>query len=450
MRRTVSFYTLGCKVNQYDSAALLKAMEKVGFVSSKGRGGGDVVVINTCTVTHAADRQDRQLIRKLRKEHPQALMVVTGCLAEVDAEGLRRMPEVDLVVRNRQKAELPRLVVAALEGGERKGEGSLRSLGSDLWETPLEGLPGHTRAFLKVQDGCEARCAYCIVPRARGPSRSRPVSSVVEELLRMEESGVQEVVLTGIRLGLYGRDLSPPVPLWSLLDEILHVSHIPRVRLSSIEPLELDKALLERMADSERLCSHLHVPLQSGDEEILRRMNRPYSPAQYRKVVQDACSLVPDLTLGTDVIVGFPGEGREHFEGTVRFLEEIPFTYFHVFPFSPRVGTPADRLPGRVNPSEVKARSRVLRDLSQRKRREAMASYVGRTLRVLLERPWRGGGPWMEGLTDNYLRVRVKAPGEWRNRLVEVIMERVEEDHLVGRIEKGSPRGMVSTGLRAD
>ncbi len=428
----VRLQTLGCKVNQYDAAALKAALERAGFTSGGPGDAPDVVLVNSCTVTASTDRQNRQLIRRLKKAHPEALLVVTGCQAEVFPEALKRMDEVDLVVGNREKARLPHLILLALNRGAAS---ALKPPVHDfLWEDGVDHLPGRTRAFLHVQDGCEAFCTYCIVPYARGPSRSRPLSSLIEEVRRMERAGIRELVLTGIHLGLYGRDLSPPAELPSLLDEILGGCAIPRIRLSSIEPLEVDDPLLSRMKESSRICPHLHVPLQSADDELLRRMNRPYSAAQYLERIHRALEAIPDLTLGCDVIVGFPGETQEHFLRTRRFLERLPFTYLHVFPFSSRPGTAASGLTDRVDPKEVKARSRLLREMSQVRRAQVAASYVGRVLSVLVERPKERREGWLDGLTPNYLRVLAQGGVALRNQIVPVHTERVEGSLLIGRL----------------
>ncbi len=426
----VSIHTLGCKVNQYDAASIETALKKEGFAVSPTGGEADVVVVNTCTVTGASDSQNRKLIRRLRAAHPSALLVVTGCQAEVSPGSLRRMAEVDLVVGNDHKAELPRRIRGVLARGAPSPD---RPMGGDAWGEGVDRLPGHTRAFLKVQDGCDASCAYCIVPRARGPSRSRPLGSVLEELRRMERSGIREVVLTGIHLGSYGADLAPPETVSSLLDRVLGACDIPRIRLSSLEPLEASAELLGRMGASERICPHLHLPLQSGDDHVLRRMNRPYTTAQYRERALEALAAVPSLTLGADVIVGFPGETEDGFRRSVRFLESIPFTYLHVFPFSPRPGTLAFDLPHRVAPREIKERARLLREMSRKRRVATLASHVGRTLPVLVERATKGRERWMEGLTANYLRVLLPGDESLRNRILPVRMECVHEAHLIGK-----------------
>jgi threonylcarbamoyladenosine tRNA methylthiotransferase MtaB len=297
----------------------------------------------------------------------------------------------------------------------------------------IDGLSGHTRAFLKVQDGCDASCTYCIVPRARGRSRSRDFRAILRELRRFKKRGVKEVVVTGIHLGLYGRDLRPPSSLISLLEKLLGRSSIPRIRLSSLEPLELDEALLALMRHSDRLCPHLHVPLQSGDDGILRRMGRPYDTALYHERIQRAVVEVPDLTVGCDVIVGFPGESAQKFENTLHFLRRLPFTYLHVFPFSARPGTPAASFDERVPPQEVKRRSRLLRKLSGERRSAMMQRYLGRSLPVLLERRYSAEPGWMEGWSTNYLRVRAKGPQAALNQIKQVAMTGTEATHLIGQ-----------------
>ena len=424
--------TLGCKVNQFDAASLAQALEEAGLQPVHGGRPPDLVVVQTCTVTSATDRQNRRVIRSLRYRYPRAMLVATGCQAEAFRESLEGMPEVDLVWGTRHRDGLLEQVL------ERLGLGGGGVSGRDvLWGEGLAGLPGRTRAFLKVQDGCNGGCSYCIVPRARGRSRSRPLASVSRALELMEGAGVQEVVLTGVHLGSYGRDLSPASCLCELLDRVLEGCSIPRIRLSSIEPQELEQGLIDRLAREPRLCPHLHVPLQSGADELLRLMRRPYDRAHYRERVLAAAQAIGDLTWGADLIVGFPGETEEHFLETWRFLDSIPWTYLHVFPFSARPGTLAHNMGPRVPPQETKRRASILRDLSRQRRLEAMASRVDRTLPVLLERPLKGRPGWMEGLSHNYFRVAVRAPQEFRNRVVEVRVQSIGEGILTGVLEQG-------------
>lgn len=422
--------TLGCKVNQFDAASLAQALRDSGLDPARAGEPPSLVLVQTCTVTSSTDRQNRQLIRSLRARYPRALLVVTGCQAEVYKEALEGMPEVDLVWGNKHREKLLQEILARL--GMQGGGISQEELS---WGEGLAGLPGRTRAFLKVQDGCEVGCSYCIVPRARGKSRSRPPGSVFRALALMEEAGVQEVVLTGIHLGSYGRDLSPEYSLGGLLEGVLRESSIPRIRLSSIEPHELGEDILRVMAEHRRICPHLHVPLQSGSEEVLALMKRPYKKADYEAKVLAATRILQDLSLGADLIVGFPGEKEEHFQETISFLESIPWTYLHVFPFSPRPGTLAQEMGPRVAPREVKRRAAQLRELSRQRRLKAMSSWVGKTLPVLLERPCKGRPGWLEGLSHNYFKVAVEAGLGMQNSIQEVKVVGSWEGTLTGVLE---------------
>lgn len=428
----VSLHTLGCKVNQYDTEALRETLEGEGIKVVEAVEQADVLLVNTCTVTASTDRQNRQLIRGLKRKNPSALMIVTGCQAEVFPEALEQMQEVDFVVKNHRKAYIPDLILRALDS--RTSQVQPDCSDGAWWGRGITSISGHTRAFVKVQDGCDSSCTYCVVPRARGSSLSRPPGSILQELERMEAVGVKETVLTGVRLGLYGRDLSPPLGLVDLLKKILAGCGIPRVRLSSLEPLEISQELIAFVKDSGRICPHLHVPLQSGDDEILQLMNRPYTIHQYRERILLAWREIPDLTLGCDVIVGFPGETHAHFQRTRQFLTEIPYTYFHVFPFSPRPGTVASNMSHQAGHQEIQLRGKVLRELSQRRRRKMMKTYVGRVVSVLLERKWKGSDGWMQGLTPNYLKVRVPGEDGMKNRILAVRLDGIDNGFLVGRL----------------
>ncbi len=423
--------TLGCKVNQFDAASLARALEDSGLKRAKEGLNPSLILVQTCTVTSATDKQNRQLIRSLKAKHPQALIVATGCQAEVFAQSLEAMPEVDLVWGNQDRDSLVDqiLVRLGLLGTKVSGE-------ELLWGERLAGIPGRTRAFLKVQDGCNGACSYCIVPKARGRSRSRSPASVSRALKLMERAGIQEVVLTGIHLGSYGRDLEPPTSLLRLLEQVLQECTIPRIRLSSIEPQELEKGLLELMAQNNRVCPHLHVPLQSGSGEVLKLMKRPYTKAHYESRILEAVETVPDLTLGADIMVGFPGEKEEHFQETLNFLESMPWTYLHVFPFSPRPGTPAHAMGPNLAPGEMKRRAAVLRELSRARRQQAMVSWVGKSISVLLERPSKGRPGWMEGLSHNYFRVMIQGGGDLRNTIQKVRVTGTWEGLLTGVVAK--------------
>lgn len=421
-------FTLGCKVNQFDAASLSLALEEAGFRRIEQGEPPGLIVVQTCSVTSAADRQNRQLIRKLRAENPQAVIVATGCQAQALPESLERMWELDLVWKEPEKEGLVERLLPLL-GLQQRWQGSPSGL---LWGEGLRGLPGRTRGFLKVQDGCNGGCTYCIVPKARGPSRSRPMDSVLRALQRWEEAGVREAVLAGIHLGAYGKDLEPPCSLRDLLDSVLKKCSIPRIRLSSIEPQELEDGIIEQIAENPTLCHHLHVPLQSGHDEILKLMNRPYDTHLVEDRIRMAISRIPDLTLGMDVMVGFPGETREHFRESLGFIERLPWSYLHVFRFSPRPGTQAERMRPVVPPEEKRERAQLLRELSSNRIRARMASCIGDTTQVLLERPLKGMSGWMEGRTDTYFRVAIRAGEELANSIVTVKLVDLREGILVG------------------
>ncbi|MHB8764090.1 MAG: MiaB/RimO family radical SAM methylthiotransferase [Deferrisomatales bacterium] len=423
----IAVVTLGCKVNQYESRALEEALEARGHRLVAFGEPADAVVVNSCTVTHRSDRDARALVRRARRAAPDARVVVTGCYAQVDPAALVASG-ADAVVGTGERAEIPRLLEAG-QGGVRVGDAlGLRELAPE----PVTRFGDRARALLKVQDGCQAFCAYCIVPYARGPSRSLPLPEVRRGLERARAAGHQEVVLTGVHLGLWGRDLPTPWSIAELIDAA-EGAGVPRVRLSSLEPGELTPGLLGRLAASDVLCPHLHVPLQSGSDRVLAAMGRPYTAAGFRDRVEDAIRTVPDLCLGLDVIVGFPGEDDGAYGETRALLEDLPLAYLHVFPFSPRRGTRAWDLGGRVPDSAVKARARELRDLSRRRRREFHRAHLGRRLPALAEGEPEGG--WLTVRTRNYIPVRVPWEGPVPGAEVPVRLDRLEGQGVAGRVE---------------
>jgi threonylcarbamoyladenosine tRNA methylthiotransferase MtaB len=395
-------HTLGCKVNQYDSAVVHRILSEAGLRRVTNRESPEVVVINTCTVTSSADRQGRQLLRRVRREHPHAILIVTGCQAQVMKKELLKMGLADYVVGVQEREKILEILLKELPTRGMRLKGVDEHVLRCIWRQGAGTLPGHTRGFLKVQDGCDWSCSYCIVPKARGPSRSRPLELVLEELSEMEEHGIKEVVLTGVHLGSYGKDLDPPSSLAELIERLLASSRACRFRLSSIEPLELDSPLLNVMVQGgDRVCPHLHVPIQSGDDEVLRRMNRPYTRSQLMERIGLALEYLPDATIGCDIMVGFPGETEKAFRMTRELVEKLPITYLHVFPFSPRPGTYALRYKERVPDNVIKERAKELRELSMRKRHEAMQRQLGRRLKVLFERSCHIADGWMDGISEN-------------------------------------------------
>lgn len=371
--------TLGCKVNQYESRALGEALEREGYSAIQGEETPDVVVINTCTVTHRSDSDARSMVRRAQRAHPDAKIVVSGCYAETDPEAVASLG-ADLVVGTAQKSELAKFIVEEKLGVFSGEADTVGTLGPE----PVSGFE-RSRAFFKVQDGCEAFCAYCIVPFARGPSRSLAPAEVEEGLKRLVDGGHREIVLTGIHLGYWGKELDPPQSFTRLL-EIAEECGADRVRLSSLEPLELNDEVIDRVAASKVLCPHLHIPLQSGSDTVLARMGRPYTAAQFKKSIERALSRIEGVCLGFDVIVGFPGETQAEFDETLTLLESLEFSYLHVFPYSPRKGTRAFGMDGRVADAEIKRRGKALRALAHKKREAFYRKHVGQTAAVLAER----------------------------------------------------------------
>lgn len=426
--------TLGCKVNQYESEALACRLVAEGWHRTDAP-PADLCLINTCTVTGRAAMQSRQAIRRARRQGSRWI-VATGCYAQVAPEALTAMDEVDLVVGHSEKYRIPALV-AGLEREPGGPAGAVVTTRSPAW--PFDAIcdavvGGRTRPLLKIQDGCDAFCTYCIVPYARGRSRSMPAEDVLGRIAALGAAGYHEVVLTGIHLGRYGRDLFPPIALADMVRRIDAAGDIPRFRVSSVEPQEFDPALIAALTGSPRCCRHFHIPLQSGDDEILRRMGRPYTGADVADLVLTLTRAVAGAAVGLDVLVGFPGETEAAFERTCRLVARLPLAYLHVFPFSPRAGTPAARMPDPVPDGVITRRCARLRRLGQRKRLDFHRSFVGQEATAPVEgrRDPRTAG--LKIVTDNYLPVTFDGPDALLEKLVTVRIEAVDASgRLAGR-----------------
>lgn len=427
--RTFFIQNFGCRATQADAAAIREQFLAHGYFLASSDGGADVVVLNTCTVTAAADAQAREAIRRTHRENPAARIMVTGCYAQRAPEELAGLEGVAWVVGNSHQQEL-----AGLAGGPRNFV-PLAHLGREFLfaaQTPAKILSsgilkdtlflvaraGHaaedrTRPTLKIQDGCNSRCAYCVIPLVRGQSRSLPPEAVLAEVRRLVAEGYREIVLAGINLGSYGRDLLPRATLSSLLLRILEESSLDRLRLSSIEPMDITQDFVEVVASSERIAPHFHLPLQSGSDAILKAMHRRYRTAHYARRMEIIRELLPGAAIGADVIAGFPGETEEDHGATLDFIAQMPLTYLHVFSFSPRPGTEGASLAGRVPADVIRRRARELREAGGQKSKAFRAAQAGRVLRVLTLD--RSGEDWTEAISGNYLKVRLA--GRWpRNR----------------------------------
>jgi threonylcarbamoyladenosine tRNA methylthiotransferase MtaB len=440
MMTTISIATLGCKVNQFESEALWDALEKRGYTIIPFREGAEIFVINTCTVTQRADFQSRQMVRRAFRSNPDSLIIVTGCYPQVEPDAFLKLKGVAHLLGNGEKSQIPDLL-PLMQKGEfpRVRVGDIQKE-RHFSELPLHSFHRHTRAFLKIQDGCNANCSYCIVPHARGRSRSLKPERVIENLNVLKEKGFKEVVLTGIHLGAYGLDFNPPYPFEKLLRQLEREETPNRIRLSSIEPADFSPELISTISQSNKICPHLHIAIQSGDDEILKKMNRDYNCSFLSDLVQELYLRIPKLSIGADVIVGFPGETEEKFKNTYELIETLPFSYLHVFPFSRRKGTPAFRFPQGMNEKEIRKRAETMRGLGKQKRQAFYHQFLNQELNVLFEdRREKGTGRW-KGLSRNYIPVLlthhngIKEHRDWVNQEGTVRVTELTEKGAIGKI----------------
>ncbi|MEE9912446.1 MAG: tRNA (N(6)-L-threonylcarbamoyladenosine(37)-C(2))-methylthiotransferase MtaB [Deltaproteobacteria bacterium] len=433
----VGLATLGCKVNQCDTAALARDLQSADYIPVPFNAFADVYIINSCTVTAFADFQARQLIRRALRVNPGARIIVTGCYAQTRPRELAAIEGVALVVGNDQKHRIAELVTQPVPDGQRIMASDI-SLQKHFLAAPAGRLMGRTRAFFKIQDGCNAFCSYCIVPFARGRSRSLPADRVLHGIQDFIRENYQEIVLTGIHLGHYGQDLQPPADLARTLEVILSRNPQIRFRLSSIEPNEISDELLHLFGQFDHLCPHLHIPLQSGADTILEAMKRRYDTAFYRALIEKVARTVNDIAIGIDVMVGFPGESEKEFDQTLKLLEDLPVAYLHVFPYSERPGTAALGLHPRVPEKIKKERAAILRDLGQKKREIFSRRFLGKTLPVLVEQSRDKKTGLAKGFSHNYLPVLLdKHPASLVNTVVIARAEKYQDGKLIGRVIHG-------------
>jgi threonylcarbamoyladenosine tRNA methylthiotransferase MtaB len=463
----------GCRATQADAAAIERQLLERGFAPSAQGTAADVVVINTCTVTANADSQARQAVRRFHSENPGAQIIVTGCYAQRAPEELAQMAGVSWVVGNSHKLEIASLVSQASQPARKSdfvqirnaqphnailpelslAAGPAKILIGDIFAQQdvlvapvLGGENDHTRPILKIQDGCDSRCSYCVIPFVRGKSRSLAPARVIAEIQKLTDAGYKEIVLSGINLGSYGREFSPRVKLMDVMRRILDETSLARLRLSSIEPQDVTQDLVELVAANDRIARHFHIPLQSGSDRILAAMHRWYRAEHYAREVELIREIIPGAAIGADVIAGFPGETDADHCATMEFIEKLPFSYVHVFSFSKRPGTAAEKLSGELPPRLIKQRSRELRALAAEKKAAFRASQIGSTLRVLTlrEQGEDASGPWTAALSDNYLSVRI--PGHRpRNEFVDVQLHAdgaatIEEMEMLFGSSTGSPQ----------
>jgi threonylcarbamoyladenosine tRNA methylthiotransferase MtaB len=401
--KRVAISTLGCKTNQFESAAMIEQLKAAGYLVVPFNEPSDIYIVNSCTVTARTDAETRRLIRRARRLNPESRIVATGCYAQVSPGELEKMPELDSVLGNQEKQQISTLLESTNH--------SVSDIAAISQADPLKltSFAEHTRAFLQIQNGCNSFCAYCIVPYARGRSRSVSPEDILRGMRDLAGNGFKEIVLTGIHLGAYGLDLESPTSLTALVREIDAESIAPRLRIGSVEPNEVSEELLGLMSASKSICPHLHLPLQSGSDPVLKRMGRPYTSGEFRDLVTRISVAMPDAFIGADVIAGFPGETEDEFQETVRLLEDLPFSDLHVFPYSSRSGTKAAGMPGHLSSQTVTVRAAYLRNIAKRKKEIFLQRFVDKELRILIQKYDVTSG-FCSGLSRNY--ISVSFPGE--------------------------------------
>ena len=433
----IAFYTLGCKVNQADTASMENLFLRSGHQLVSFDGEADGYIINTCVVTNTGQRKSRQTIHRAIRKNPNALIVVTGCYPQTAAEEVKGIAGVDMIIGNQDRAQIVQLVEERLAHRQTDTLDAVHKLtASTAFEEMAAGdITDKTRAFLKIQEGCNQFCTYCIIPYARGPLRSRSLESIRTETQRLISAGFKEIVLIGIHLGCYGKENPDGPTLYDAVKTVLDVPGVQRLRLGSLESVEVEPRLLTLMQEDARFCRHLHLPLQSGCDKTLQAMHRPYTTAKFKTLLADIKTRVPDIAITTDVIVGFPGETEADFETTCKFAESCGFSKMHIFPFSARKGTPAEKFAGAVTEAVKKERADILGRIDETMHKTFLQAMVGQNAEVLFEQP--AGEDYFEGLTGNYQRVFVKSGG--RNLGGEILPVKItafDGEKLLGEIIK--------------
>lgn len=431
--KKVAFHTLGCKVNQYETEAMAELFKKNNYTLVDESEIADVYVINTCTITNLGDRKSRQFIRRAKNKNSEAVIAVVGCYAQTSPEEVMKIEEVDIIIGTKDRNRIVELTQEAEENRRKVNIVTDIMKQREFEEMKIEDINGKTRAFLKIQEGCNQYCSYCIIPYARGPIRSRKLDNILLEVKKLSEKGFKEVVLTGIHVASYGKDTGL-IELIDVLERVHEIPGIERIRLSSIEPTIMTKAFMDRLVKLPKVCDHFHLSLQSGSDAVLKRMNRKYTTTEYKEIVDLIREYMPNVGITTDIIVGFPGETDEEFDETCNFVDEIGFSRIHVFPYSPRKGTPAAKHKNQIS-SEVKhIRSKRLIEIGEKNTHIFNSRFINDTLDVLFEEESRKKAGFIEGYTTNYIRVLAKGNSELEGDILPVKLEYLEEENLIGQI----------------
>lgn len=428
--KIVSFITLGCKVNQYETNAMAQKFKEKGYKVIEGEAKADIYVINTCTVTNMSDRKSRHMLRRMKDINKNAIIVACGCYVQVSKEEVEQMEEIDFVLGNNEKKNIVEYVEKYIE--ENKKEENMEDVMQQREFVDFGDVTytEKTRAVIKVQDGCDRFCSYCIIPYARGRVRSRKPQSVISEIEKIAKQGIQEVVVTGIHVASYGKDFNNDYKLIDLLEEINKIEGIKRIRLGSIEPLLITEEFVERLKKLEKICHHFHLSLQSGCDETLKRMNRRYTIEEFKEIVNRLRKNYEDVILTTDIIVGFPGETEEEFNKTYEFLKDIKFYKMHVFKYSPRKGTKAAKMPKQIDGKQKEMRSKKLIELSDFNEKTYNEAYINKEVEVLFEEEKEG---MYKGHTENYILVYYKSEENLENKMKKVICKEVEKNYIIAK-----------------
>ncbi len=429
MGKVVKFITLGCKVNQYETNAMTQKFLEKGYkvIDESSEENPDICIINTCTVTNMSDRKSRQMLRRVKEKSKNTIVVAVGCYAQIAKEELLKITEIDIVLGNNEKVNIVEYVEEYIKENIKKVETEDVMQSKEFSEFGDITYSEKTRAVIKIQDGCDRFCSYCIIPYARGRVRSRKPQSIISEINQIAQSGIKEIVITGIHIASYGKDFKEEYKLIDLLEEINKINGIKRIRLGSIEPLLITEEFMERIKKLEKICHHFHLSLQSGCDETLKRMNRRYTTEQFRDIVKLLRNAYEDVNLTTDIIVGFPGETEEEFNKTYEFLKEIKFYKMHIFKYSPRKGTKAAVMQNQVNGDKKEERSRKLLELSNKNEIEYNKRYIGKKVEVLFEEENKGH-------TQNYIMIYCNSHQKLENEIKEVICREEKEDYILADV----------------
>lgn len=428
--KKAAFYTLGCKVNQYETEAMAELFSDSGYKICDFNEKADVYVINTCSVTNMGDRKSRQIIRRAKKTNPAAVIAVTGCYAQTASDEVLSLNGVNIVIGTKDRKNIVTLVESIDNTANINLVSDIMS-NHEFEELHIRQYANRTRAFIKIQEGCNQFCSYCIIPYARGPVRSREMDEVISEVKELSHNGYKEIILVGIHVASYGVDLED-TSLQKLIMEIDKINGIERIRLSSIEPMTLNQEFIDSIKGSKKLCHHFHISLQSGCDDTLRRMNRKYTTSQFKSIVDGLREAFDDVAITTDIMVGFPDETDDEFAQTMSFINEVRFADAHVFQYSQRRGTPAAKRPNQVPPEIKEKRSKLVIEAAKKSRNEFIDRFIGKTMRVLFEQPAKD--ELFEGKTDNYITVHAPSDINLNDRFRNVLLKKNENGIVIGEI----------------